>query len=75
VRVWSQEHKGCVGPPAYSSIHTLANKIVHNKLGKHTKNYILFIWLQKKFVGPHFCITKLHLNKVTKVGVLQLFPP
>jgi hypothetical protein len=27
--------------------------------------------LQTVFVGPHFCITKLYLNRVTKVGVLQ----
>jgi hypothetical protein len=74
VRVWSQGHKGCVGPPTYSSIHTLANKVVHNNLGKHTGNSILFIWLQKVFVGPHFCITKLSLNRVTKSRVLQLFP-
>jgi hypothetical protein len=33
--------------------------------------------LQKVFVGPHFCITKLCLNRVTKVGVLHfiLFIP
>jgi hypothetical protein len=29
---------------------------------------------QKVFIGPHFCITKLSLNRVTKSGVLQLFP-
>jgi hypothetical protein len=43
----------------------------HNNPGKHTGNSILFIYLQKVFVGPHFCITKLTLNRVTKSGVLQ----
>jgi hypothetical protein len=72
---WSQDHKDCVGPQTYSSNNTLANINLHNNPCKHTGNTILFIKFQKVFVGPHFCITKLRLNKVTKVGVLQLFPP
>jgi hypothetical protein len=45
-------------------MHTLANNIFHNKLGKHTKNSILFIWLQKVFVVPQF----LHYQTLPKHG-------
>jgi hypothetical protein len=44
---------------------------LHNNQGEHARNIILAVSSKKVFDGPHFCITKLCLNKVTKVGVLK----
>jgi hypothetical protein len=70
--VWSQEHKkNWVGPHIYSSKLNSWKHNLHNKPCKHAGNNI-FIYLSTIFfVGPHFCTTKLCLNRVTKVGVLQ----
>jgi hypothetical protein len=45
----------------------------HNKQGKHARDSSKSDKAQKVFVGPHFCITELFLNRVTKVGVLQVY--
>jgi hypothetical protein len=36
------------------------------------KHYFIYLVAKSFFVGPHFCITKLCLNRASKVGVLQV---
>jgi hypothetical protein len=71
---WSQEHKDWVGPQSYSSNNTLEN-MIYTTIQANMQETLFYLFSCKKFfLALIFWITKLYLNRVTKVGVLQVFP-
>jgi hypothetical protein len=70
----SLDHKDWVGPQTHHQTTLLQARFSQQSKQTYRNLYFIYLVAKKVFVGPHFCITKLCLNKVMEIGVLHLTP-